>query len=266
MKNDEFPGDWTPVALNLSPARWIWFPSQRTLPNTFALFRREINVRGPLASARGWLCADSRYLLTVNGRRVQWGPAADPRHTDADPLDLLPYLRQGLNVIGVHVLYFGFGDGSWPCGKPGLLFKLEITDAGGGKACVVSDQSWRSTIDRAHRPGQYKRWYLRALQEEFDARVFPYGWDTPEFKAGSDWLPAMELKGAADKPAIFTNYDYMHDMQVPASQPGSLRRRQIPLMREVIAVVKVPSESRRVRNGGVIRSIGSMYARPAASK
>ncbi len=28
-------------AIDLSPAKWIWVPSERTLPNTFALFRKK---------------------------------------------------------------------------------------------------------------------------------------------------------------------------------------------------------------------------------
>jgi len=40
---------------------------------------------------------------------------------------------------------------------------------------VVTDGSWRALLDRAHRPGQFKRWYLRALQEDFDARLRPAG-------------------------------------------------------------------------------------------
>jgi hypothetical protein len=33
--------DWRPHPVSLHPARWIWLPSQRTLPNTFVLFRKE---------------------------------------------------------------------------------------------------------------------------------------------------------------------------------------------------------------------------------
>ena len=43
------------------------------------------------------------------------------------------------------------------------------------------------------RPAQPKRWFLRALQEEFDARQHPYGWDTPEFTPHDDWVSAMLL-------------------------------------------------------------------------
>ena len=66
--------------LDLGPARWIWYPSERTLPNTVVHFRRSIQVSGPLRSATGWITADSRYLLTIDGTRVQWGP---PRPTRA---------------------------------------------------------------------------------------------------------------------------------------------------------------------------------------
>jgi hypothetical protein len=104
--------DWRPHAISLHPARWIWLPSQRTLPNTFVLFRKEIDLDSPPASALGWIAADSRYRLTINGRRVQWGPApCDPRALDADPIDVTSFLNAGKNVIGIEVLFYGRGDG-----------------------------------------------------------------------------------------------------------------------------------------------------------
>ena len=83
-------GDWpVPEAgerIDLAPARWIWLPSQRTLASTFVLFRREIELGSAPVEARGWISADSRYRLFVNGRRVQFGPApCDPRRYEADP-------------------------------------------------------------------------------------------------------------------------------------------------------------------------------------
>ena len=72
--------------MNLAPAHWIWFPSGRTLPNTFILFRREIILPSKPRRATGWITADSRYCFTVNGQRIQWGPApCDPRDQDVDP-------------------------------------------------------------------------------------------------------------------------------------------------------------------------------------
>jgi hypothetical protein len=78
-----------PTPMTLAPAQWIWMPSDRTLSNTFALFRKEIELKEAPVRALGWVTADSRYRLSVNGQRVQWGPApCDPRQLDVDPCDL----------------------------------------------------------------------------------------------------------------------------------------------------------------------------------
>ena len=52
---------------------------------------------------------------------------------EADPLDLTAVLAEGENVIGVEVLYYSLGDGTYPMGKPGFLFNLEIETREGGK-------------------------------------------------------------------------------------------------------------------------------------
>src|SRR6476619_2570783 len=101
-------GGYHPQCMDLSPARWIWFPGKRTLQNTFILFRRDIELPSAPKRATGWITADSRYRLTVNGQRIQWGPApCDPRWQDVDPIDLTSHLVAGKNVIGVEVLYYG---------------------------------------------------------------------------------------------------------------------------------------------------------------
>jgi hypothetical protein len=139
---------------DLTPARWIWYPSGRTLPNTFILFRRELRLADRPRRATGWICADSRYRLEVNGQRVQWGPApCDPRWAEADPLDLTGYLLAGDNVLGTTVLYYGAGDGSWPLSKPGFLFWLEIEQADGRVEKVVWDAACKTLLCRAWRPG-----------------------------------------------------------------------------------------------------------------
>jgi len=62
-------------------------------------------------------------------------------------------------------LYYGFGDGTWPIGKPGLIFKLDLTYADGSTTSAISDETWKTQLANAWKPGQYKRWYLRSLQE-----------------------------------------------------------------------------------------------------
>ena len=229
---------------DLAPARWIWYPSGRCLQNTFVLFRRAVELPAKPRRATGWIAADSRYRLEVNGQRIQWGPApCDPRWLEADPLDLTAALRAGKNVIGATVLFYGQGDGTWPIGKPGFLFWLEIEHADGRVEKVVSDADWQAHLCRAWQPGHYKRWYLRALQEEFDARLYPDGWTTPEFAPDHDWLPAMPLGGSPNQPALSANYyEYMLDVGGGPAD-AELRPRSIPLLRESLVPVKRLTES-----------------------
>ncbi len=245
-------GEWpTPdlgARVDLAPARWLWLPCERTLANTFVLFRREFEVEGDVASARGWVSADSRYRLFVNGRRVQWGPApCDPRSYEADPVDLARWLVPGRNVIGAEVLFYGHGEGTWPLGKPGFLFALRVEAAGGRVSEVVSDASWRVLLDRAHRPGQFKRWYLRALQEDFDARLRPAGWSEPGFAEDPAWTAPQVLDVPADRPAAAgSHYEYLTDGGVdPAGVV--LRAREVPLVRETFVTVGRVARSGRVR-------------------
>jgi hypothetical protein len=232
---------------DLRPARWLWYPSERTLQNTFVLFRRALDLPSKPRRATGWISADSRYLLSVNGERMQWGPApCDPRWLEADPVNITGYLRAGANVIGAQVLFYGQGDGTSPLGKPGFLFWLEIELESGEKRTVVSDANWQVFLARAWKPGQYKRWYVRSLQEEFDARLFPYGWNDTDYKPTSDWLMPLALDSPADKPPLRSSYpEYMLDVGITNLAPlgnldtqgqirDELRARSIPLMHETV--------------------------------
>lgn len=230
--------------LDLQPAKWIWFPSERTLQNTIVLFRHQINIHKGLVSAKGWVLGDSRYKLYCNGKRIQFGPSpSDPRWPEADPFDILSFLQEGNNVIGVEVLYYGTGDGTWPIGKPGLILRMDLTYSDGSSKVISTDEDWLCSIPRSWIPGTYKRWYLRAFQEEFDARKYPYDWHTNQFTDLSKWVRAQAISTLSNKPALASTYmEYQHD--VGSSDPGKLelRRRSISLMKEEIIPVKQLAE------------------------
>jgi len=230
-------------ALDLSPAQWIWYPAARILPNSFFHFRKTFQVRQPVRSATGWIVGDSRYVLFCNGKRVQFGPApADPRFTEADPVDLKALLQKGDNAIGATVLYFGFGDGTWPAGKAGFIFRLDLEYEDGTKEQLVSDPSWRVQLARSWQAGMYKRWYLRALQESFDNRHYPHGWHTAAFQPDASWKAAAGTGGSAAKTALSTSIsDYLYDSGSPSV--SQLRKRTIPLVKEQKVVVRGLTES-----------------------
>ncbi len=222
------------------------------MPGTFVLFRRPFHVRtgvDPITFCRdfipsgagGFILAESRYRLTLNGERIQWGPApADPRTPEADPFseEFLARLRPGANVLGVEVCHFGHGDGTHPLGKPGLLLNLTLTYSDGITETIATgdDGGWQCKVDRAHQPGRAKRWYLRALQEICDARLHPRGWDTPEYAPGRDWFAPMPLSNVcADQPSLVSGYrDYAGDGGATEPENTAILARSIPLMREAI--------------------------------
>lgn len=234
------------MSLDLAPARWIWPPMERTLPNTTVLFRREITVASPLRAATGWLLAESRYRLTVDGIRIQWGPApADPRWPEADPLDLLAALPPGRHCIGVEVHFFGHGDGSCVPSCPGLLLNLELVPADGSAFTrLVSDDSWHCHIDRARPPGRHAQWFLRALQEIFDARLHPHGWDRPGHDAAR-WLVARPFALAADKPIIASPHTQLSGGPfVDNASALAIRPRSIPPLREHLVPATLREQGR----------------------
>lgn len=233
-----------PLPLNFGRASWIWAPFERTLPNTFVLFRKEFHLDGDVKSAKGLILADSRYKLTVNGFRIQWGPAvSDPRTPEADPLDLQMYLKAGSNVIGVEVLFFGHGDGTWVEGNPGLLLHLEIIMTDGTSRQIESNTEWHCKADRAHRPGQHKQWFLRALQEEFDARLHPLGWDRTGYQADGSWLHATELAIPAYLPSLASpEIAEMGGSEVQSQDAMCILPRQLPMMAETLVTATLAGE------------------------
>jgi alpha-L-rhamnosidase len=218
--------------LNLTPARWIWYPAERILPNSFFHFRREIQIKKAVRAAKGWLLGESRYLLMLNGRRIQFGPApSDPRFSEADPLDLSGRLQEGENVLAATVVYFGFGDGAWPTGKAGFIFKLDIEYHDGEIEHVVSDENWSVQYARSWPAGKYKRWYLRSLQEVFDNRQYPHGWELPGFKEDPTWHKAALFSKEGNHTALSTSIsDYLYDSG--GNIQTQLRKRSVPLLIE----------------------------------
>jgi hypothetical protein len=218
--------------LDLSPAKWIWYPSERTLQNSVFLFRKKIQLDRKPSLAAGWIFADSRYKLYINGEYVQFGPAPfDPRQPEADPIDFTSLLKEGENTIGVKVLYYGTGEGTWPSGKPGFIMNTDI-ESNGVSEKLVTDENWVVSLAESWPPGQYKRWFLRAFQEEFDARKHPYGWNKNDFLLDEKWLPSMVIDLPANKPPITSPYDeYQQEIRANADE-CNIRQRSIPLMKE----------------------------------
>jgi len=162
---------------------------------------------------------------------------------EVDPLDLLAHLGPGENVLGAAVLYYGHGDGTHPIGKPGFILTLSIECTDGSVIRIDTDRTWLCHLATSWPPGRHKRWYIRALQEEFDARKYPHGWDRQEFSPGPDWPAAMPLDCASSLPAICSRYP--DDLMETSADKSvcCLLPRSIPLLKESFIAVKKLTEA-----------------------
>jgi hypothetical protein len=153
---------------------------------------------------------------------------------EADPLDLADYLEAGENVIACSVLYFGLGDGTSPIGMPGFIFKLDIELPDGTSSQIISDDNWQSCLARSWRPGNYKRWFLRSFQEEFDSRLYQYGWDLQGFVPDNNWLASKIYGSNGDKPTVCNGTpEYLWEIS-GNKDICSIRERSVPLMQETM--------------------------------
>lgn len=234
--------------LDLAPAQWIWLPSGRTLPNTFLFFRKSFVLTEKPTKATGWVLGESRYKLYANAQRIQWGPAPfDPRWAEADPVDLSDKLIAGINTIGTEVLYYGFGDGTMPIGKPGFILKLDLEYASGRRETIISDETWQVKVAHAWKPGQYKRWYLRSLQEEFDARLYPANWhNAPD---DGSWFAAALIPGSAPNKPTLASWarDYLYDAGGGNLKDVELRQRSVAMINETLVPVQKLTEQAVLR-------------------
>ncbi|HEY7305774.1 MAG TPA: family 78 glycoside hydrolase catalytic domain [Bryobacteraceae bacterium] len=190
----------TPVLLNQSwSAHWIDVPGASPYDYGVYYFRRAFELPARPEHFVVYVSADNRYQLFVNGNRVSWGPArGDLTHWRYETVDIAPQLRGGKNVLAAVV---------WNGGP--LRAVAQITDRTGfilqaerlQDAVVNTGRAWKSVRDKAYLPqpippDQVTGYHALDANEHFDASLYPWGWERPDFDDGA-WMPAEELSHGA---------------------------------------------------------------------
>jgi tetratricopeptide (TPR) repeat protein len=117
-------------------AEWIIFPSAvDTLAHPVAYldttFRRAFTLEGQPRAAQLRISVAKRFQLKINGGAVETGTIRNWK--DVSPVDVVPFLRTGTNVIEVRV----FNDSA-----PPALWLALITDG----TALRTDRSWEASI------------------------------------------------------------------------------------------------------------------------
>ena len=163
---------------------------QSKLLSTPRYLRKEFVVGSEIRRATVYVTALGLYELRLNGQRVgdqllapEW--TNYHRRLQYQVYDVTALLRPEKNVLG-SILGNGWYCGlfqNWPCGvriygdEPALLLRLEIEMVDGRRQVIVSDASWRGSLEGPLRfSGIYEG-------ETYDARKEMPGWDGVGFNS-----------------------------------------------------------------------------------
>ncbi|MDF2663415.1 MAG: alpha-L-rhamnosidase, partial [Paenibacillus sp.] len=155
------------------------------LKNRHMLARKTFVLKEPFDRAILDITADDTYKLYINGQFVGQGPAqGNYYHYYYNRHDVTSLLREGDNVIAVHVYYQGlvcraFNSGDY---RQGLIAELSVD----GRIAARTDSSWKIERAREYEDGGiigYDTQYL----EHIDNRLKLTGWRKAEFD-DTAWL------------------------------------------------------------------------------
>nr|WP_217595519.1 alpha-L-rhamnosidase [Cohnella sp. GbtcB17] len=161
-------------------ADWIW-RSRRIRINDFAYFRKEIEVRGTLDSAKLFYSAHHTAKVYVNGTKL--GGFVSPAPTNPEKrkaymaYDVTELLSSGTNCLTADAHYLGGGGQNYYDGLPGFRLQLHLTYADGTEEVVRTDATWRVLKEMPHETGTpYQQKRRVSAIEKFDARKLDSEW------------------------------------------------------------------------------------------
>lgn len=186
------PGVWTVFDMTSSrdwKAKWI---TQNYKGNAVPWLRRSFELDAAPVRATIYVNALGYFHLFINGKRVgrdEFAPHVGQydKRTFCLTYDVAKYLNRGKNTIG-----FWLGSG-WNRGgagvttTPSVRAQLEIVNAGGNAATIVTDESWRAKASSMSYTGEWK--WGKFGGEVHDGRLDEPDWANPDYD-DSAWLPA----------------------------------------------------------------------------
>jgi hypothetical protein len=180
--------DWT--------GQWVWTGHIYKPWNTYAYFRKTVELPASPGRVVVRVSADALYTLYVNQVRVHQGPARSyPLHKAYDTLDLTGLFHAGVNVIAVIAHQFGaptfqsvFRDAS------GFLFD-GVSECDGIQIPLHTPDGWFCRDAKGWRQNVTRNSLQLGFQEHFDADADSPLWMTPDYPAteSDGWKPVWKI-------------------------------------------------------------------------
>ncbi len=167
----------------------VWLDPDGTGRNTHAYFRREFSLTEIPARAELHLFANSRYHLFVNGTFVEYGPVRHyPEKPQYDTHPLAPYLKQGENVIAVHVASWGMETFHHVPAPGAFVAWGEV-----GTVNLSTASGWKCRRANGYDATAPKFSFAQAPLHLHDARLDTPNWNLPRC-AADGWAAPVALK------------------------------------------------------------------------
>lgn len=172
-------------------AKWIWDKENLKEQNVWVCLVKRVNLNTIPTELMAHISADSKYWLYVNGETVVYEGSV--KRGDGfgyyDSVDIAPYLKEGENVIGALVWFWGSEKNySYSSsGQGGFLF-----EAIGEGVTILSDASWFVKKNDAYVNSLYQPNYrLPEYSVYYDARKEVGNWLSGDYNHSS-WENATE--------------------------------------------------------------------------
>ena len=174
------------------PAHWISVPDTSPFDYGVYHFRRTFDLTALPGHFLIHVTADNRYKLYVNGDLVSIGPArGDLQHWRYESVDIAAHLKSGKNVLAAVVWNFGeLAPEAQVTNRAGLLVQGDREP----ERIIDTNRQWKSIRDAAYSPAppdpaMSRFYYVAGPGERIDSKLYPWGWQRPDFD-DSGWPSA----------------------------------------------------------------------------
>lgn len=247
----------------LAEAQWITHPAasgpqQGTAAITLQL-RSSVDLARVPVSVPVEISADNRYVLYINGKRIDAGPSrGDLAHWRYRQLDLAPFLKVGRNLLAVQVWNDGKAAGvAQISARTGFLLRAgEGVDAALA-AQLESGKDWTARIDASRRvdPAQpalagrvgWAKYFAAPPPETLDAAAQLDGWTT-DANVGADWAAAVPALAQGEVTPWTLVADALPQQRLRPLDSGKLVRAYVGLGSDSKAIAAKPG---RFPNGAM---------------
>ncbi|MFB9276955.1 family 78 glycoside hydrolase catalytic domain [Cohnella cellulosilytica] len=185
---DEAFADAVPLSMTHKQTSVQTLPEhRRDLQNRHMLVRKTFTLSSAEldgGSLQLDITADDYYKLYINGAFVSQGPAQGyPFHYPYNRLDVTDWLREGRNIIAVHVYYQGLINRAYNSGdyRQGMIAELYA----GERLLLATDATWKYWLAEQYEAGGIAGNDTQFL-ENIDSRREERGWRETAYD-DSDW-------------------------------------------------------------------------------